>query len=58
MGFEKKRKNAIPSATYTTHQAGQSNPIQTILGIKKIHPLCQIGLKRQFKNYGKFSIRK
>ena len=35
MGFEKKRKNAIPSATYTTHQAGQSNPIQTILGIKK-----------------------
>ena len=98
MGFEKKRKNAIPSATYTTHQAGQSNPIQTILKLsrnkkdlndvtaalflvsfsqlpaakntgngtammslrsflfrddfrdKKIHPLCQIGLKRQFKN--------
>ena len=35
MGFEKKRKKAIPSATYTTYQAGQSNPIQTILKLSR-----------------------
>ena len=31
----KKKKKAIPSATYTTHQAGQSNPIQTILKLSR-----------------------